>query len=56
MDALIFRAGINSWLVLLTVPVGAIAVHRFAREEGRYLEERYGEAYRAYHRNVSVKF
>ena len=46
----------NSWLVLLTVPVGAIAVHRFAREEGRYLEERYGEAYRTYHRKVPVKF
>jgi protein-S-isoprenylcysteine O-methyltransferase Ste14 len=46
----------NSWLVLTTIPVGAVAVHLFAREEGRYLEERYGEAYRAYHRSVPVKF
>lgn len=46
----------NSWLVLTTIPVGAVAVHLFAREEGRYLEGRYGEAYRAYCRNVPVKF
>ena len=46
----------NSWLVLTTIPVGAVAVHLFAREEGRYLEEGYGEAYRAYRRSVAVKF
>jgi protein-S-isoprenylcysteine O-methyltransferase Ste14 len=46
----------NSWLVLPTVPVGAVAAHLFAREEGRYLEGRYGEAYRAYRRGVLVKF
>ncbi len=46
----------NSWLVLITIPVGAALVHLFAKEEGRYLEGRYGEAYRAYRRNVPVKF
>ena len=46
----------NSWLVLTTVPVGAVVVHLFAREESRYLDGRYGEAYRAYRRNVPVKF
>lgn len=46
----------NSWLVLTTIPVGAVAVHLMAREESRCLDERYGEAFRAYRRNVPVKF
>lgn len=46
----------NSWLALTAVPVAAIVVHLFAREEGRYLDQRYGEAYRAYRRNVPVKY
>lgn len=46
----------NSWLVLSTVLVGIIVVKLFAQEENRYLETRYGNAYRAYARNVPVKF
>jgi len=50
--ALIF----NSWLALTSVLVGAVAVHLFAKEESRYLEKAYGDAYRAYRRNVPVRF
>jgi protein-S-isoprenylcysteine O-methyltransferase Ste14 len=46
----------NSWLVLAVIPIGAVAVHLLAKEEARYLEAAYGEAYRAYRRSVKVRF
>jgi protein-S-isoprenylcysteine O-methyltransferase Ste14 len=46
----------NSWLVLTVIPFGAVAVHILAKEEQRYLEREYGDAYRAYLKSVPVRF
>lgn len=45
----------NSWLVLTTVFVAVLAVKLFVKEEDRYLESRYGEAYRVYRQSVLFK-
>jgi len=46
----------NSWLVLTTVLVGIAAVKLFVPEENHYLENRYGDAYQAYRRQVLFRF
>jgi len=46
----------NSWLVLTVVFAGAAAVRLFEKEENRYLESRFGEAYSAYSERVPIKF
>lgn len=45
----------NSWLVLTGVIPAYMAYRVFVKEEHRYLEERYGEAYREYLRKVLLK-
>jgi protein-S-isoprenylcysteine O-methyltransferase Ste14 len=46
----------NSWLALSTVLVGIAAVKVFEKEENRYLENRYGDAYRQYRHKVLIRF
>ncbi len=46
----------NSYLVLTVVPVAAVVVKLFAKEENKYLEQRYGSAYEAYRSKVPVKY
>jgi protein-S-isoprenylcysteine O-methyltransferase Ste14 len=45
----------NSWLVLAGVIPAYAAYRVFVREEHRYLEERFGAAYRAYLNRVLLK-
>jgi protein-S-isoprenylcysteine O-methyltransferase Ste14 len=45
----------NSWLVLTGVIPTYAAYRLFVKEEHRYLEERYGEAYREYLKKVLFK-
>lgn len=45
----------NSWLVLAGVIPAYIAYRVFVREEHRYLENRFGEAYREYLKKVLLK-
>jgi len=45
----------NSWLVLAGIIPAYIAYRVFVREEHRYLEERFGETYKAYLGRVVVK-
>lgn len=46
----------NSWLVLSAVIVAIAVVKLLVKEENIYLENRYGEAYRAYRDKVLIKF
>jgi protein-S-isoprenylcysteine O-methyltransferase Ste14 len=46
----------NSYLVLTVIPVAAVAVRLFAREENNYLEKRFGEKYRAYRKKVWIAY
>lgn len=46
----------NSYLVLTVVPVAAVVVKLFAREENSYLKNRYGAAYEAYRAKVPIRY
>jgi protein-S-isoprenylcysteine O-methyltransferase Ste14 len=46
---------LNSWLVLTGVIPAYIAHRVFSREEHKYLEDRFGEAYREYLKEVMLK-
>jgi len=45
----------NSWLVLAGVVPAYLAYRVYVREEHRYLEKRFGEAYREYLKTVLLK-
>ncbi len=47
---------LNSWLVLGSVVPAFIAYKIFVREEHKYLEEKFGDEYRAYKKSVIIKF
>ncbi|HWS29700.1 MAG TPA: methyltransferase [Clostridia bacterium] len=47
---------LNSWLALATVAPTFVAFKMFAKEEERYLEERFGGEYTAYRGKVLFKF
>lgn len=46
----------NSYLVLTVVPVAAVVVRLFAKQENDYLKTRYGAAYEAYRAKVPVRY
>lgn len=46
----------NSWLVLVAVIPAFIAFKVFAKEEERYLEEKFGPLYKDYREKVRIKF
>lgn len=45
----------HSWPALLAIPAAYIAYRRFVREEHSWLQQRYGEAYKAYVKSVPIK-
>ena len=46
----------NSWLVMLAIVPAFIAFKVFAKEEERFLEEKFGDRYRDYQKKVLFKF
>jgi protein-S-isoprenylcysteine O-methyltransferase Ste14 len=46
----------NSYLVLTLVPVAAVVVRLFSKQENEYLKTRYGAAYEAYRTKVPVRY
>jgi protein-S-isoprenylcysteine O-methyltransferase Ste14 len=46
----------NSYLVLAVVPVAAVVVKLFSRQENEYLKARYGTVYEAYRAKVPVRY
>ena len=46
----------NSYLILTVVPVAAVVVKLFSRQENEYLKARYGTAYEAYRAKVPVRY
>lgn len=46
----------NSWLVLTTVVVNYILYSIFIKREHKYLEEKFGDEYEEYLKNVFIKF
>ena len=47
---------LNSWLVLLAIIPTFIAFKKFAKEEEKYLEEKFGPQYKSYKEKVLFKF
>lgn len=46
---------LNSWLALTAIVPGYILFKVFVREEHKYLEDKFGDEYREYVKNVPVK-
>jgi protein-S-isoprenylcysteine O-methyltransferase Ste14 len=47
---------INSWLAMTAILPAFIAYRVFVREEHRYLEQKFGDAYNAYKQKVLIRF